>query len=415
MLRVDKYVLATMNRRNVLELIRKRGPIYKAEIARIAELSVPTVMKLADEFSRMGLIRTIGKGDSMPNGGKRPDLLEFVPKSHYIIGVDIGRNTLKVILMDLSSRIFGKSSAKTGDNCSPQMIIPRLLNLIEGAILSSGVELGNIIGMGVGMPGLLDAENGRVIFSPDYHWENVDLIAPLQAGHDMSIMLENSNRALAMGEKWFGAGQSADYFICVNLGCCIGSAIVENGDIYRGACGSSGELGHMTMEKDGPMCDCGNTGCLEALASGNAIARQARELAASGKPTLMYELAGGRIDAIDAKIVFDAAKLGDSLARGVVDAAIEHIGIGLANYINLLDPEMIILGGGLSNAGDVLINGIMDVVQRRRMKHAGRRIQIVQGMRGGDATAIGAASFILKSFIESGGVMQRLERRSRVG
>ena len=402
-MRIDKYVLETMNKRSVLELIRTKGPIHRAEIARIVDLSVPTIMKLTDALEQNGLVKTIGKGESNAKGGKRPDLLEFVSEHRYIIGVDVGRNALKAILIDLSGKIFGKASFKTGDDCTPDRVIPRLISLIDGVIQGSGISMEKIIGMGVGMPGLLDTETGRVIFSPDYHWENVDLLDPLRKRYDMRVVIENSNRALAMGEKWFGAGQSSDYFICINLGHGIGSAIVEGGDIYRGSCGSSGEFGHITLEKDGPICDCGNCGCLETLASGNAIARKARELAAKDKSSLIVSLANGNVDAIDAKIVFDAARAGDTLAKSIIEPAIEYIGIGLASYINLLDPDLIILGGGVANAGDILLKGLNNAIRKRQMRHAGRKVKIVVGMRESDATAIGAASFILKALIESGG------------
>jgi glucokinase-like ROK family protein len=412
-LKVDKYILAGMNRRNVLESIRMGGPINRAEIARRVDLSIPSVMRLVDEFIRNGLVKTIGKAESASTGGRRPDLLEFISTNHYICGIDVGRNTLKAIMMDLGGRIVGKASAKTGDDCSPGTVIPKLVSLVDGAIRGSGVDEGKIIGMGVGMPGLLDTGKGVVIFSPDYHWENVDLLGPLREHYNMNIALDNSNRALAMGEKWFGAGQASDYFVCVNLGHGIGSAIVQEGEIYHGSCGSSGEFGHITLERDGPVCDCGNRGCLEALASGNAIARQAKALAGINKSSLILTLAGGNADAIDAKTVFDAAGAGDAAANGIISQAIEYIGIGLASYINLFDPDMIILGGGMANAGDVLLNGIKETVRRRQMKHAGRKVKFVVGMRGDDATAVGAASFILKAFIESGGYLAERQQTTR--
>jgi glucokinase-like ROK family protein len=257
--------------------------------------------------------------------------------------------------------------------------------------------------MGIGMPGLLDVENGVVLFSPDFHWENVQLVVPIKTHFSMAIHMENSNRAQAMGEKWFGVGVNSDYFISVNIGHGIGSAIVEQGDFYRGSCGSSGELGHITVEKDGPQCDCGNYGCLEVLASGHAIAERAKLLTKQGNASMMLDMAGGAVDNIDAKIVFDASKAGDSLATDIVKDAIEYIGIGLANYINLLDPDMIILAGGVINAGDILIDGIKEVVKIRQMKFAGRKVKIKVAKLGADATAVGAASLILKSFIESGG------------
>lgn len=390
-----------MNKRSVIDMIRTKGPINKAEIARVTDLSIPTVMKLTDEFMKNGLIHVIGKGAS--NGGKRPELLEFISNVYYIVGVDVGRNTMKALVMDLNGGIINMQVSNTGNDISPQKIIERLIRLIESTISSSNISKDKILGMGIGMPGLLDVESGIVLFSPDFHWENISLVEPIKRHFDMTIHLENSNRAQAMGEKWFGFGVDSDCLICVNIGHGIGSAIVEQGEFYRGSSGSSGELGHITMEKNGPQCDCGNYGCLEILASGNAIAKNAKKRIQQGELSIILEMAGGELDAIDAKIVFDAAKKGDPLATRLVQDAVEYIGIGLANYINLLDPDMIILAGGVVNAGDILLDGIKKVVKARQMKLAGRKVKIIVSKLGADATAVGAASLILRRFIESGG------------
>jgi len=400
-MKVDKFLLSTMNRRSVIDMIRTKGPINKAEIARVTDLSIPTVMKLTDEFLKNGLIRISGKGES--NGGKRPELLELVSDAYYTIGVDIGRNTLKALVMNLNGCIINKKTSDTGNDTSPEEIIERIIKLIDETISGSHIPKEKILGMGIGMPGLLDVENGVVLFSPDFHWENVKLTEPIIKHFPMNICLENSNRAQAMGEKWFGVGIDADYFICVNLGHGIGSAIIQEGEFYRGSCGSSGELGHITLEKNGPKCDCGNYGCLEVLASGNAIAGKAKQAVKDGKASSMLALVNGHVDAIDAKIVFDAAKSNDPLAKSLVEEAVEYIGIGLASYINLLDPDMIILAGGVVNSGDILIDGIKKVVKERQMKYAGRKVKIRVAKLGADATAVGAASLILKTFIECGG------------
>lgn len=400
-IKVDKFLIATMNKRSVIDMIRTKGPINKAEIARVTDLSIPTVMKLTDEFIKNGLIHVTGKGES--SGGKRPELLEFISNVYYIVGVDVGRNTLKALIMDLDGSVISKKVKSTGDDTSPEIVIKSLIELIEMTIADSGIQREKILGMGIGMPGLLDIESGLVLFSPDFQWENVDLVEPIQNYFSMSIHLENSNRAQAMGEKWFGAGINSDYFICVNIGHGIGSAIVEQGEFYRGSCGSSGELGHITMEKNGPRCECGNYGCLEVLASGHAIAEKAKDQIKSGSTSQILDMAMGSIENIDAKVVFEASKLGDPLAKGLVKDAVEYIGIGLATYINLLDPDMIILAGGVVNAGDVLIDGIKEVIKVRQMKFAGRKVKIRVAKLGADATAVGAASLVLKRFIESGG------------
>lgn len=410
--RFDKYTMAQLNRKSVIDIIRTQSPINKAQIARQTGLSIPTVMKITDEFERSHLIRVNGKGES--NGGKRPELLEIIPDAYYIIGVDVGRSRMKAIIMDLSGKLVVKKSVKTGKTVPPPQLIERLVCLIRQVIDKSQIPIEQFMGLGIGMPGLLDTENGVVLFSPDFHWEHVELVKPIEEYFPIYTILENSNRAMAMGEHWFGAGIDSSYFICLNLGHGIGSAIVQNGDFYRGSCGSSGEIGHITLEKNGPLCSCGNRGCLEALASANAMAGQARELVRQGKGSRMLELAQGDEDSIDAKEIFDAAREGDEEAAFIADKAIEYIGIGLANYINLLDPDLLILAGGVTGAGEYLADRLKRVIKARQMKFAGRKVKIRISKLGDDAAAIGAASIILKEFIENGAVIKDLHKKKEV-
>lgn len=400
-MKVNKQILNTYNKREIINLIRTKNPIFKAEISRMTGLSIPTVMKITDDFIKSGLVKVQGKGES--SGGKRPELLEFVYDAYYIVGVDIGRNSIKTILMDLNANKLNSIVIKTEETKPEKMVIDKVIRSIETVINESNIDKNKILGIGVGMPGLLDIEKGIVLFSPDFNWEGVQLIQPIKEHFDLPIHIENSTRAIAMGEKWFGIGTIASNFLCVNLGHGIGSAIVMDGELYHGSSGSSGELGHITLEKDGPICECGNIGCLEALASANAITKTARNIILNGVDTLIISECNGNIEDVEAKTVFDAAKKGDEVAMKIIEEAINYIGIGLANYINLFDPDLIILAGGIVNAGDILLEGIKKVVLKRQMKFAARKLKIKVSNFGDDATAIGAASFLLKELIESGG------------
>lgn len=398
-MRIDKSVLNTFNKQDVINLIRTAGPINKAEIARVTGLSIPTVMKICDEFAEKGLIRDIGKGKS--SGGKPPQMMEFIPDSYYLIGVDIGTTNIVTVLTDLSAAILCRRQVPTGIEGPPDSVIGRIADSVEAVMEESGADAAKILGVGVGMPGLLDTAEGRVLFSPDFRWEGVDVVEPLKVRLRLPIVMDNVTRAMAMGENWFGLGRAADNFLCVNLGYGIGSAMIIGGELYSGSSGSSGELGHITLEKDGPLCDCGNRGCLEALASANAIAKKARSIA-DLSPAIL-RLAGGDRDRVEARTVFDAAKAGDAQALGIVREAVEYIGIAIAGMINMLDPSLIILEGGVSRAGALLTDDLQDVITRRRMKHAGRNVRIVVSELGENAAAIGAASFLLKRMIEAGG------------
>lgn len=399
-MKYDKFAMAQMNRSMVFDLIRRKGPISRAEIARTIGLSIPTVMKITEEFSHKQFVQDVGKGES--SGGKRPELLELIPDSKYIIGVGVGRSKTNVLMMNLAGEVFIREIMETGGTVVPEVWISRLIQVIENVIRESGLPEKQILGMGIGMPGILDEESGKVLFSPDFKWENVDMLTPIRERFKMDITIENANRALAMGEYYFGAGVDSRNFLVVNLGHGIGSAIMREGEFYRGSSGSSGEIGHIILEKNGPKCNCGNKGCLEAIASGNAIARDAKIAVLEGNASKIMELVNGDINRIEAKTVFEAAHLGDQMAIQITERAMQYIGIGLANYINLLDPDLIILFGGLTNAGDIFLKKIKEVLRERQMKFAGRQVKLVISQMGENGTAVGSASLVLKKFIKYG-------------
>ena len=405
-MKIDQSVINTLNKRNVINIIREQGPINKAVISRLVGLSIPTVMRLTDEMISKKLVREVGRGES--TGGKPPLMLEFTPDSYYLIGVDIGTTNIKTIVMDMSANILFKVNTPTIVSEEPCNVINRIINTITQAIDTTGFPLSKYLGIGLGMPGLLDANSGKVLFSPDFEWEDVDLIGPVRARFGFPVYMTNVTRAMATGEKWFGLAKNIKNFMCINLGYGIGSAIVIDDEIYTGGSDSSGEFGHMTLEKNGPQCSCGNYGCLEALASANAMSKKAAFLIERGEASLMLSLADGSTTNINAKVIFDAAKMDDSLAKEIVREATEYIGIAIANAVNFIDPELIILEGGVAKAGDILIDGIKRVVERRQMKYAGRKLKIIASKLEDDAAAIGAASILIRELIENGGNAEKL-------
>jgi len=399
-MRVNKTLLNTMNKQNVLNIIRNKGPIYKAEIARITGLSITTVTKIADCFLSRGLIKVTGYGDT--DRGKPPEVLMFVPSAHHVIGVDVGTTNITSVLVDLSGKVIFKRVMTTGNRDNPSVVIKKIIESINDTMESSNAHKENIIGIGVGMPGLIDVGRGLVVFSPDFCWENVDLLTSLKQAFHTDIIIDNVTRAMAMGERWFGSGRGKDNFFCVNLGYGIGSAIVINDELYHGVTGKSGELGHMIADPSGPQCACGNYGCLEALSSANAISQHARSRIEQGEPSVITAMVGGDLERIEAKTVFDAARSGDALAISVIGKAIDYLGALVASIINFLDPELIILNGGITKAGAVFIDTLRSVVKQYQMRHTGNKTDIIISSMGDNAAAIGAASLIINKFIENG-------------
>ena len=396
-LRVDKHIMAMENRRNILNCIINEAPINKAAIAKRVGLSVPSVMKTVDGFIEQGLVRSVGKGRS--SGGKPPEMLELISDAHYAVGLDIGRTRLKAVLCDLSGNVVSRMTQPTGNTLPENDLVERICILVENLLSDARVERSRLLGVGVGMPGLIDAENGFVIFSPDFSWEGVPLRDMMEKRLPHHILVENANMAMARGEFMAGAGRGAENVLCVNIGHGIGSGLIQGTEVYRGSSGTSGEFGHITVDKDGPLCHCGNTGCLEALASGEAIARQARNLIASGVRSRILEVAEGDIEQVDAKCVFDAARENDEAAKEIVERATKHIGTLLAGCVNLLDLDRIVLCGGLTKAGDLFLEPVKQTIKKRRMRFAGRKVIVCTGGLGDDAVALGATNQIIQQYI----------------
>lgn len=378
---LDKQIIAEYNRGCVLELVAKKGPINRSEIARQLKLSIPTIMKIADEFSAAGIFRITGKGESA--GGKRPELYEVVRDAYSCIGVDVGRSKINILLVDLLGGVVDRHITDTIGLKRPEEFVEVINNVVEEIIQTNKVQMEKLIGIGIGIPGIIDKTNGMVLYSPDFDWENIDILTPIHNKFKKQVAIENSNRTMALGEQWIGAGANANNIFCINVGHGIGAAILDRDKIYTGSSGSSGEFGHTVMIKDGPVCDCGNRGCLEAVASGNAIAKK------MGKR--------------EAKEVFDLMRQGNTEAAGIIKEAMEYLGIGIAGAINLLDPDMCILSGGVIKSYDLFQEDLINCIKAHQMKFVGRNVKIRVGELGENASAIGAANLLLKRFRDLGG------------
>lgn len=399
-MKVDKNVMRGVNRSNILRCILQEGSINQSAIAEKVELSIPSVMKIVDELEAEGIVRKAGKGKSI--GGKRPDMIEIVAESYYAIGVDMGRTTIRISVCNLQGDICNCTAMATGDSTPEDLLVDRVVKLIYDTVVSSQIPTEKILGIGIAMPGLIEENTGNVILSPDFSWENVQLQDMLYSRLNLPIRIENANLSLARAEARRGAGKGSNFLLCVNIGHGIGAGLLLGGHPYKGTSGTAGELGHMTVESNGPLCSCGNHGCLEAVASGEAIRQQAIRILQRGIPSAMIEVVQGDLAKIDAKIVFDSAAAHDSVAQSIISRAAEYLGIALANCINLLDPDCIVLCGGITRNGEWFIQQIKNHIDYRRMRGSGRSVKIRTGMLDEYAVSYGATLHYIDSFFSSG-------------
>jgi predicted NBD/HSP70 family sugar kinase len=385
---MDKFQIAQINKYNVIRCLSREGPINRAAIAKRTDLSIPTVMFITGDLLQKNIIRSLGKGES--SGGKPPEMLEVVPECFYYVGVDIGRTTIRAVAANAVSKQVACLQEPTDNPIPEQQFVDRLCRMILKVTGDLNTNREHLLGVGIAMPGLIDNATGGVLFSPDFGWNDIPLKAWLEKRIPFPITVENANRALAINESYVPREEGPPHItFVVNLGYGIGAALVMGEDLYAGSSGTSGEIGHITAAPDGPLCHCGNRGCLEAVASGAAIALQGKKAMKTRRSGKIRELSGGDEDRVDAKLVFEACELGDRSAMDIVDKAAEYIGIGLSMAVNVLDPDRIVLCGGLMKSRPWFYDKINAAIHRHKMHQAGRHLVVSVGTGGEYSTANG--------------------------
>ena len=391
-------LMKEINQSIVLNIIRNYGPISRADIAKKTKLSSTTVSTLADDLIKQEYLEKIGEGES--SGGRRPILLKFNPASHFVIGVELEGRSIAVAVTDLRVNVINKLT-KEIKNSDESLVIDEIINLVQQVIEKSGVKFEKIVGMGVGATGLIDTERGIIRQAVNLNWKDVPLKDLIKNKFDeIPIYVDNIANVSALGEKWTGAGKEAKNLIYIRIGTGIGGGIVLNGTIYEGSNGNAGEIGHMTIEPNGPRCKCGNRGCLEVLASGSAIAKRAITEILGERDTLIRKLTNGSVEEITAKVVAEAAKDGDKLALEIWEETGEYLGIALANLINIYNPEIVIIGGGVAQAGKLLFEPIRRTVRKRALPGPAKLAKIVSSQLGENVSTIGAAALALEKIFK---------------
>ncbi|WHX99313.1 ROK family glucokinase [Neobacillus sp. DY30] len=314
----------------------------------------------------------------------------------WIVGVDLGGTTTKLAFVNLNGEILHKWEIPTDNSNEGQNITTNITNAINQKLEELKEEKTILIGIGMGAPGPINYESGVVLNVVNLGWQdNFPLQESLHSLTGLPVAIENDANCAALGEMWNGAGKGAKDLVCVTLGTGVGGGVIANGNIVRGINGAAGEIGHITsIPFGGPLCNCGKTGCLETIASATGIVRLAEnELS---KPEAKGELAvilteNGKVTAKD---VFDSARNGDELAQKILDEVTFHLGFALANIANTLNPEMIVLGGGVSRAGDILLDSVKENFAKFTFSAAKDSTNLSLATLGNDAGAIGAAWLI---------------------
>lgn len=309
----------------------------------------------------------------------------------HLIGVDIGGTKIMGGVVSDDGELL--MSFKKPIPATSAQVLVEVVKEVIGELLTRNPD---VLGIGLGVAGLVDWEEGMVIFSPNLPLKGVPLREKVHKCFGLPTFVDNDANVAALGEWCYGAGGGASNLVFIILGTGIGGGIIIDGKVYRGTRGYAGEIGHMVVDPQGPLCGCGNHGCLEALASGQAIAARAKEAITGGRASSILELAGGKVEDITAKTVTTAAGKEDVLGREILSEAGRMLGIGLANLANVFDPEIIVVGGGLAEAGELILSPAREELEKRVMNLDSRGVEIVQAKLGTEAGVIGAATMALE-------------------
>lgn len=307
-----------------------------------------------------------------------------------IVGVDVGGSKINAVLADASGSIQARQVWETLAEEGPDAVVQRIIECVRE--LTAGVE---VSGIGIGAAGGHDTRRGVVTFSPNLPgWNDIPLCETVRREFNLPTYLHNDCTLAALGEHRFGGGVGVDNLVYVGLGTGIGGGIIIGGEIYSGASGAAGEVGHMIIDVNGPTCTCGSNGCWECFASGRAVAEEAGRQFESGMPTAIRRHAGGDVSKVTAETVLQAAQDGDYVASELISRTARYLGLGLVNLVNIFNPELIIIGGGLANMGSLLLDPAVEVVNERAFRVSSQAVRIELTMLGGDAAALGAVALV---------------------
>ncbi|MCP4141505.1 MAG: ROK family transcriptional regulator [Chloroflexi bacterium] len=381
--------IKNINKHVMLDLIQfTPGGISRAEMARRLGLTRSAITTIVNDLMERGAIRESAKKTG--TSGRPRTLLEITPEAGYVAGVDMGATHLRIIISNFGAQVVAEKEVGFDITLPPEVCLEKTNHLLQELLKEVGLTLSQLSSIGVGVLGPVSAIEGMVIAPPIMPgWDKFPIRTTLETLWEVPISINNDAELGALGEWAYGAGRNRKDLAYIKVGHGIGAGFLINGQIYRGSTGSAGEIGHLTIDEKGPICTCGNRGCLEALSGGGAIALQAKKAIKEKQNTQLREISTKNISAKD---VAFAAQRGDLLAQEIMEEAGEHLGVALAGLINIFNPDMIIVGGGVAQMGDILLEPIRKTVKERSLLSATTNVRITTALLGRRSSSMGAVA-----------------------
>lgn len=356
------------------------------ELARQLHLTRAAVTEIVNSLQRLHIIREV---QGHRSGGRHPIALEINPELGYVIGIDIGATHVTLVLADFSARVIGELGLPLDIEDGPQIVLQAVDEAIQRLLEAANVSLKDVKSIGVGVPGPIVKVSGWVS-SPSVMdgWDRYPLRDHFIQTYGCPVALNNDAELGALGEWAYGAGRGERNLIFIKVGTGIGAGLLLDGQIYSGTTGSAGEIGHITIDENGPLCSCGNFGCLESVAGRRAIERKAIAAVQSGQRTQLSKIEP--LEQISTRHIIAAAREGDIVAQRILIETGKHLGTAIASIVNLFNPSMIVVGGVISQIGDLFLESVRQTVQTRSLRAASRNVRITTSLLGMRSSAVGA-------------------------
>lgn len=392
----NSQLMKRINRALVLEAIWSRGPISRADLAKEMRLSPATVSAIVDQLINEGLVDEKGLGQSQ--GGRPPVLVSLNPDARTVLALYIQVECIQGAVTNLLGDLLHQSTHPI-DLTSPDHLLQSIVQAIAQLLTVAEPLDRPILGIGIACPGLIEKKTGYLRYASSLGMESVPIGPALHEQLSLPILVDNDQNAAALAELHLGAGAGANNFIYIALDGGIGAGLIIDGSVYGGAWGAAGEFGHMTIDVNGPPCRCGNRGCLGVMASGAAMLAQATCMLNQGVDTSLAQVCGGDPQKLRLDHFMQAVREGDRVARNIFDISMEYLGAGVSSLVNLLSPELVVVGGSVTRAAEeIVLAALGTAVQQRILPSHRENVRIVAAQAGPHSGLIGAALLIIHNF-----------------
>jgi glucokinase-like ROK family protein len=389
----DKTLIRKINLTLILKLIREQAPISRASIAKQLKLNPATVSSNVKILLEENLIREVGSGVS--SGGRRPILLEINESARFAIGVDVQKDKVVVAAVDLDGMLVSIKEIEYQTHFSKEIVLSTIYNAIDVVMDDMGYDRNSYYGIGVGMHGIVDVEKGISLFAPAFSWHNVHIAELLEKRYRLSVKIDNDARAMALGEKWFGAAGKVDNFIFLNIGSGIGSGIFISGSLYRGFGGAAGEIGHIKVKEGGKQCVCGSHGCLDTVASTNAILEMVED-ARKNDVASYYAIHFPDVRKLSINEVAIAARNKDSFTLELLKEIGKYLGIAVSSALMVMNPEMVVIGGEISAVMHYFLPTFEETLFKYSLKECQKGLKVIPSALADQIGVVGASTLIIQ-------------------